>query len=63
MPGHELAQTLLQAAESDLKALKNMSNPDAFDDRVFEFHAQQATERRSRHGCTSLPESIHSRTT
>ena len=45
MPGHELARELLQTAESDLKALDHMLNPDAFDDRVFGFHAQQAVEK------------------
>ena len=45
MCGHELAGSLLQAAESDLKALEHMLDPDAFDDRVFGFHAQQAVEK------------------
>ena len=45
MPDHELALTLLQAAESDLKALEHMLDPEAFDDRVFGFHAQQAVEK------------------
>ena len=45
MAGHELALTLLQAAESDLKALEHMLDTDSFDDRVFGFHAQQAVEK------------------
>ncbi len=45
MPGHDLARELLAAARSDLKALKNMLDPEAFDDRVFGFHAQQAVEK------------------
>ncbi len=45
MPGHELAQELLLAAKSDLKALAHMLNQDIFDDRVFGFHAQQAVEK------------------
>ncbi len=45
MPDHELALTLLQAAQSDLKALEHMLDPGAFDDRVFGFHAQQAVEK------------------
>lgn len=45
MPGHELARELLAAAESDAKALENMLDPEAFDDRVFGFHAQQAVEK------------------
>lgn len=45
MPGHELARELLDTAKSDLKALKHMLDPDAFDDRVFGFHAQQAVEK------------------
>lgn len=31
--------------QSDLKALGHMLDPDAFDDRVFGFHAQQAVEK------------------
>ena len=45
MPGHELALEMIAAAKSDLKALKHMLDPDAFDDRVFGFHAQQAIEK------------------
>lgn len=45
MPAHELARELLNAARSDLKALNHMLDPDAFDDRIFGFHAQQAVEK------------------
>ncbi len=45
MPGHDLAHQLLETAKSDLKALSNMTDSEAFDDRVFGFHAQQAVEK------------------
>ncbi len=45
MSGHDLSRELLDTAKSDLKALSNMHDPDAFDDRVFGFHAQQAVEK------------------
>lgn len=45
MPGLELTRELLATAKSDLKALANMSDPNAFDDRIFGFHAQQAVEK------------------
>ena len=32
-------------AEGDLKALGNMLNRESFDDRIFGFHAHQATEK------------------
>lgn len=41
----EMAAELLATAKSDFKALRHMANPDAFDDRVFGFHAQQAVEK------------------
>lgn len=37
--------TMLRAAESDLKALRNMPDRFAFDERIFGFHAQQACEK------------------
>ena len=45
MSGHDLSRELLNTASSDLKALGNMRDPDAFDDRIFGFHAQQAVEK------------------
>lgn len=45
MSGHDLAHELLATAKSDLKALSNMADPHAFDDRIFGFHAQQAVEK------------------
>lgn len=45
MSGHDLSRELLNTAMSDLKALGNMRDPEAFDDRVFGFHAQQAVEK------------------
>lgn len=45
MSGNEMARGLLATAKGDLKALSNMMDPDAFDDRIFGFHAQQAVEK------------------
>ncbi len=45
MSADDLPRELLDTAKSDLKALNNMLDPDAFDDRVFGFHAQQAVEK------------------
>ena len=45
MPGHDFARELLAAAESDMKALAHMLDPNGFDDRIFGFHAQQADEK------------------
>lgn len=45
MSAHDFRRELLNTAKSDLKALSNMLDPDAFDDRVFGFHAQQAVEK------------------
>lgn len=45
MAGHDLARDLLKTALSDLKALEHMGDPEAFDDRIFGFHAQQAVEK------------------
>lgn len=39
------ARTLHRMAGKDLKALKAMTNADAFDDEIFGFHAQQAVEK------------------
>jgi hypothetical protein len=39
MSGHDLAHELLATAKSDLKALSNMLDVQAFDDRIFGFHA------------------------
>jgi HEPN domain-containing protein len=40
-----LARNLLSSAERDLKAIRNMTDPDLFADEVFGFHAQQAVEK------------------
>lgn len=45
MSSRDLCRELLDTAKSDLKALGHMLDPDAFDDRVFGFHAQQAVEK------------------
>lgn len=45
MPGHQLTIELIETAKSDLKALDHMLDEEAFDDRVFGFHAQQAIEK------------------
>ena len=41
----DLAHSLLASAQKDLKALRNMTDPDLFADEVFGFHAQQAVEK------------------
>ena len=41
----DLAHQLLSSAEKDLKAIKNMTDPNAFADEVFGFHAQQTVEK------------------
>jgi HEPN domain-containing protein len=41
----ELAHSLLASAQKDLKAIRNMTDPDLFEDDVFGFHAQQAVEK------------------
>ena len=45
MSGNDLSQELFATAGSDLKAIENMLDVDAFDDRIFGFHAQQAVEK------------------
>lgn len=40
-----LAREYLKAAESDLKAIRNMGDPEIFDDSIFGFHAQQVAEK------------------
>ena len=45
MAGHDLARELLATATSNLKALVNMQDSEAFDDWVFGFHAQQAVKK------------------
>ena len=45
MARREMAAELMAAAKSDFKALTNMMSSDAFDDRIFGFHAQQAVEK------------------
>jgi len=41
----DLARSLLSSAQKDLKAVRNMTDPDLFADEVFGFHAQQAVEK------------------
>jgi HEPN domain-containing protein len=41
----DLARQLLLSAERDLKALRNMIDPEVFADEVFGFHAQQTAEK------------------
>jgi HEPN domain-containing protein len=45
MTGSEEAKRMLAVAEVDLKALRNMLDPEMFEDSVFGFHAQQAAEK------------------
>jgi len=45
MPGSALARTMLASAQRDLKTLSNMMDSELFDDEVFGFHTQQATEK------------------
>ena len=39
------AERLLNLAKVDLKAIRNMLDPERFEDSVFGFHAQQAAEK------------------
>jgi len=41
----EDAERMLALARVDLKAIRNMLDPDLFEDPVFGFHAQQAVEK------------------
>ena len=45
MTDREEAKRMLAVAEVDLKALRNMLDPEMFEDSVFGFHAQQAAEK------------------
>ncbi len=45
MPGHELSRQLIAVAKSYFKALQNMLDQEAFEDRIFGFHAQQTIEK------------------
>ena len=45
MSDHKCAQSLVKTAESDIRALQGMSDPDFFSDAVIGFHAQQAAEK------------------
>jgi HEPN domain-containing protein len=45
MRADSLVRQLLLSAEKDLKAIKNMTDPDLFADEIFGFHAQQAVEK------------------
>ncbi|MBI5251050.1 MAG: HEPN domain-containing protein [Desulfomonile tiedjei] len=45
MIDREDAERMLTLAKVDLKAIRNMPDPEAFEDSVFGFHAQQAVEK------------------
>jgi HEPN domain-containing protein len=45
MIDREDAERMLDLAEVDLKAVRNMLDPERFADAVFGFHAQQAVEK------------------
>lgn len=45
MSDRKCARTLVQSAELDLRALRGMSDFEAFADEIAGFHAQQAAER------------------
>jgi HEPN domain-containing protein len=41
----KLAQSVLKMAHKDFKALRGMMNAEVFDEEIFGFHAQQASEK------------------
>jgi HEPN domain-containing protein len=45
MPDRDAAETMISAAERDLRALRNMLDSEAFASEVFGFHAQQVAEK------------------
>jgi HEPN domain-containing protein len=45
MIDREDAERMLRLAKVDLKAIRNMLDPEEFDDSVFGFHAQQPVEK------------------
>lgn len=45
MTDRQDADRMLSLAKVDLKAIRNMLDPDLFEDSVFGFHAQQAVEK------------------
>lgn len=45
MSDWKCARALIKAAESDLRALQGMSDPQVFSDEIVGFHAQQAAEK------------------
>ncbi len=45
MIDREDAERMLNLSKVDLKAIRNMLDPEVFDDSVFGFHAQQAVEK------------------
>jgi HEPN domain-containing protein len=45
MIDREDAERMLNLAKVDLKAIRNMLDPELFEDSVFGFHAQQAVEK------------------
>lgn len=45
MIDREDAERMLNLAKVDLKAIRNMLDPEQFEDSVFGFHAQQAVEK------------------
>ena len=54
MCASEEALQMLQMAHKDLKALRAMTDEDAFDTEIFGFHAQQATEKAAKAWLTLL---------
>ncbi len=45
MSDRKFARALIRAAETDLRALQGMSDPETFSDEIVGFHAQQAAEK------------------
>lgn len=45
MSDREHAEEILEAARRDLRALRAMTDVEAFPDEIFGFHAQQAVEK------------------
>ncbi len=45
MSDRKYARALVKAAESDMRALQGMSEPEFFSDEIAGFHAQRAAEK------------------
>ena len=50
-PDREHAQTLLEMARKDARALSGMTDADVFADEIFGFHAQQVIEKALKAWC------------